>query len=297
MKRFFVFLFALLIVVTPTSCKNGGKGEKLNVVATTTMLYDLAKQIGGDCVNVYGLMNYGVDPHMYQASANDLSLLKNADVIIYNGLHLEGKMAELFENLKKTKTVICASDGVKKEKLIEVGKNLYDPHIWFDVSLWMDAAEYVGNNFIVLDNKNAHVYYENLHYYLYELRKLDEYIKNKVAELPEDKRVLITAHDAFSYFGRAYGFEVLGLMGISTLTEASVNDVSNLADFIVKNQVKAIFAETSVPEKSMAALADAVKGRGFSVDFSGKLYSDSIGEEGYINSFKKNVDTIVELLK
>ncbi len=278
--------------------------DTLNVVATTTMLADLSRIIGGDQIAVDGLMGPGIDPHLYQASAGDVTLMQRADIVVYNGLHLEGKMGEIFENLNRQGVyVIRIEDGLDKTVLLtsEDDPNVYDPHIWFDVTLWKQAAQFVADGFSSADPVHAELYGANLEQYLKELDELDAYIRGRVFELPEAQRVLITAHDAFRYFGQAYGFEVRGLQGISTAAEAGTADVSRLADFIVERQIKAIFIESSVPSKTIEALQAAVKAKGFDVSIGGELYSDSLGDaasgtESYIKTLRANIDTIVDAL-
>lgn len=279
--------------------------HKLNVVATTTMLADLSTVIGGERVTVDGLMGPGIDPHLYQASAGDVSLMQNADVVVYNGLHLEGQMGEIFENLSSQgPTVICIEKGLDKSKLLawESDSSIHDPHIWFDVSLWKEAAKTVAEGLSSADPEGKADYEANLESCLKELDETDSYIRSRTAELPQAQRVLVTAHDAFQYFGKAYGFEVRGLQGISTDAEAGTADVKDLADFIVQRQIKAVFVESSVPPKTIEALQAAVKAKGFDVAIGGELYSDSLGDapsgaDTYILTIKANIDTIVDALK
>ena len=277
----------------------------LNVVATTTMLNDLVSIIGGDSVKSVGLMGSGIDPHLYKASAGDVTKLLDADVVVYNGLHLEGQMGKIFESLnKQNKDVICAENGIDASKLLAdpVTPDAHDPHIWFDVTIWMDVATYVSTRLSEIDPANAENYKSNLEAYMVELKDLDQYIKDRVAELPEAQRVLITAHDAFHYFGNGYNFEVKGLQGISTEAEAGTADVSTLATFIADNKIKAIFVESSVPRKNVEALQAAVSAKGFDTVIGGELYSDSLGDattghDTYITTCKANVDTIIDALK
>ena len=279
--------------------------DKLNIVATTTMLADLVSSIGGERVTVNGLMGPGIDPHLYQASAGDVSLMQKADVVVYNGLHLEGKMGEIFENLSNQgSAVICIEKGLDESRLLawEDDNSIHDPHIWFDVSLWKDAAKTVAKGLTDADPNGKADYEANLDAYLKELDETDTYIRGRADELPEKYRVLVTAHDAFQYFGKAYGFEVRGLQGISTDAEAGTADVSDLANFIVERQIKAIFVESSVPPKTIEALQAAVKAKGFDVSIGGELYSDSLGDaqsgsDTYILTVKANIDTIVDALK
>lgn len=302
-RRLSCLAMALLTMVcfTAAGCgREAAEAKGLSVVTTTTMLYDLARQIGGDRVTVSGLMGSGVDPHQYRASAGDIAKMQNARVVMHNGLHLEGKMGDVFRSLEN-KTVICVSDGIDESLLIKNGE-VYDPHIWFDVSLWKLAAEETMRGFCQADPDSEEYYRGRLEDYLKELDELEEYIKEKTAELPENERVLITAHDAFGYFGRAYGYEVRGLQGISTVTEAGAADVSALADFIADNKIKSVFVESSLPVKNIEALREAVRARGFETALGGSLYSDSIGDEKsgtdtYTAAFRKNIDTVTEGLK
>ncbi len=295
----------LLSACTAPAANTNSSEHKLNIVATTTMLADLSRTIGGDRVTVNGLMGPGIDPHLYQASAGDVSLMQKADAVVYNGLHLEGKMGEIFENLTgSSPAVICIENGLEKSTLLNVeeGSSTYDPHIWFDVSLWKSAAKTVAQGLSEADPDGKTDYERNLDTYLQELEEADQYIRSRTAELPEEQRVLITAHDAFQYFGRAYGFEVHGLQGISTDAEAGTSDVSSLADFIAERRIKAIFVESSVPPKTIEALQAAVKARNFDVSIGGELFSDSLGDEKsgadtYILTVKANIDTITDALK
>lgn len=290
---------------SPTVNTNPTEASQLNIVATTTMLADLCTVIGGERVTVDGLMGPGIDPHLYQASAGDVSLMQKADVVVYNGLHLEGKMGEIFESLSgQGQAVICIEEGLEESKLLawETDSSVHDPHIWFDVSLWESAAKTVADGLSKADSDGKSDYNSNLDAYLKELEETDTYIRSRAAELPEEQRVLVTAHDAFQYFGKAYGFEVRGLQGISTDAEAGTADVSDLANFIVERQIKAIFVESSVPPKTIEALQAAVKAKGFDVAIGGELYSDSLGDADsgagtYTLTVKANIDTIVDALK
>lgn len=303
MKRIITLVILLLII----GCGKEAKKEngKLNVVTTTTMITDLVKNIGGDKIEVKGLMGSGVDPHLYKASEGDVSKLFNADVVIYNGLHLEGKLEEVFEKMKhQNKNTIVVSDVIDKNNLIgsELFASNYDPHIWFDINNWLKTTNYVAEKLGEIDVENAAFYKEKAKIYLDELTALNNEITIKISELPEEKRILVTAHDAFNYFGRQHKFNVVGLQGLSTATEAGVQDVQKLAKFIIENKVKAIFVETSVPKRTIEALQAAVKSKGQEVVIGGTLYSDALGnagtEEGtYLGMYKANVHTIVEALK
>ncbi|AZO96784.1 manganese transporter [Halocella sp. SP3-1] len=293
----------VLLAVWGASKSKISSSEKYKVVTTTTMLTDLTSVIAGDLIEVKGLMGPGIDPHLYKASAGDVVKMRDASMVIFNGLHLEGKMGEIFENLReKNKFVIEIAENIDEKELICLGEELYDPHIWFNVLLWKDAAVAVCNGLVELDAQNKEFYTENLEKYLKELDTLHKYVLERIKEIPKESRILITAHDAFAYFGNTYGFEVKGLQGISTASEAGTRDVRQLAEYIVEKQIKAIFVESSVPKKNIEALQEAVAARGFKVEIGGELYSDSLGSPGteaetYIGTVKSNVDTIIDALK
>ena len=293
------------MLVVSCGKKTNKVSNKLNVVTTTTMITDLVKNIGRDKLVVNGLMGAGVDPHLYKASEGDVSKLFNADVVIYNGLHLEGKLEEVFEKMQhQNKKTIVVSDVINKKNLIEseLFASNFDPHIWFDLNIWTKITSYVTEKLAEIDGKNADFYQQNAKEYLQKLETLNKEVEIKINELPIEKRILVTAHDAFNYFGRLHQFNVVGLQGLSTATEAGVQDVQKLAKFIIKNKVKAIFIESSVPKRTIEALQEAVKSKGQEVIIGGTLYSDALGnagtEEGtYVGMYKANVDTIVNALK
>lgn len=300
-------LLLICIVLLLNSCKAKEKevNEKLQIVTTTTMITDLVKNIGGDKVDVNGLMGTGVDPHLYKASEGDVSKLFNADVIIYGGLHLEGKLEDVFEKMRhQNKITIAVADAIEKNKLIssELFASNYDPHIWFDISNWEKITVYLVSKLSNLDSKNAAIFQANGEVYLKKLAILKTKINVIIDALPVEKRVLVTAHDAFNYFGKAYQFEVVGLQGLSTATEAGVQDVQKMASYIIEHEVKAIFVESSVPRRTIEALEEAVKSKGHEVRIGGTLYSDALGNDGtqegtYVGMYEYNVKTIVNALK
>ncbi len=271
--------------------------NKMSVVTTIGMIGDVAANIGGARVDVYSMMGAGVDPHLYKAKAGDLTRLSRADLILYNGIHLEAKMGDVLEKLSKTQNIKAIEDGISEDILIIVDQ-AHDPHIWFDVSNWMLASKVILEALIKTDPSGETYYRKNYATYLKKLEDLDRYTKEKAMTIPEERRILITAHDAFNYFGRAYGFEVRGLQGISTVDEAGTSDVRKLADFIAENQIRSLFVESSVSPKSIKALQAAVKSRGWDVEIGGELYSDAMGNAGtfegtYIGMVTHNIDTIV----
>ena len=316
MARFLPSIAAILLLTglgSHLSCNRAGQqddkktpaGEpKLRVVATTTMITDLLKALGGDHVQVTGLMGPGVDPHLYKARAGDVGRMGRADVIFYNGLHLEGKMAEIFEQMRRrgAKT-LAVTDCIDRDRLLSPPefKGAYDPHVWFDVTFWHKVAGHVADTLIDADTEHADDYRSSCQAYQKKLAALHEYVKSQAAKVPQDKRVLITAHDAFSYFGRAYGFEVRGLQGISTAAEAGAADVRKLAAFIATRRIPAVFVESSVPARNIEAVQAAVRAKGFAVRIGGELFSDALGsadtpEGTYLGMVRHNIDTIVRSL-
>jgi manganese/zinc/iron transport system substrate-binding protein len=299
-------ILILCVFISLFNCKNEKQDNgKLNVVTTTSMITDLVKNIGGEHINLEGLMGSGVDPHLYKASEGDVTKLANADIIFYNGLHLEGKLVDVFEKMgSQTKTPIALAEEIDKSTLIgsDYFASNYDPHVWFNISYFKQFANKVTSVLSEKDSKNKVTYIENEKNYLAKLDVLQRNIKAFIELLPAEKRILVTAHDAFNYFGKNYGFEVVGLQGLSTATEAGVQDVQKLAAFIIEKKVKAIFVESSVPKRTIQALEAAVKSKGHEVSIGGTLYSDALGNAGtfegtYIGMFEYNVNTIVNALK
>lgn len=299
-KYIFIVTMSLLLF----NCKNSKQTNgKLNVVTTTTMITDLVKNIGGEHINIQGLMGSGVDPHLYKASEGDVTKLANADIIFYNGLHLEGKLVEVFEKMKSKKTIAIA-DALDKNTLIgsEYFASNYDPHIWFDIDYWKQATQFVVKTLSEQIPENKAAFEANGNAYIEKLDVLKTKVESAIATLPKEQRILVTAHDAFNYFGKAFNFKVVGLQGLSTATEAGVQDVQKLSAFIIENNVKAIFVESSVPKRTIEALQAAVKSKDHDVTIGGTLYSDALGDdetiEGtYIGMFEYNVNTIVNALK
>lgn len=278
--------------------------RKIRVVATIGMITDIVQNVGGERVEVEGLMGPGVDPHLYKASESDVSRLDQADVIFYNGLHLEAGLSGVLERMNDMgRPTVAVTNGIDRSSLLAPAEfeGAYDPHVWFDVTLWMEAVQYVRDTLVALDPGSADRYQANAEGYLQALEELHAYVTTQAETIPEEQRVLVTAHDAFNYFGRAYGFEVRGLQGISTETEASTADVQVLSNFIVDRQIPAIFIESSVPQRTVEAVQAAVKSRGFDVQIGGELFSDAMGNPGtpegtYVGMVRHNIDTIVSAL-
>lgn len=296
------------VLVVMAACGGGTAeptiGGKVKVVATTNIVGDLVRTIGGPQVEVEALMGPGIDPHLYKASAGDVRRMSSAEAIFYSGLHLEGKMSEVLERMgERGVRTVAVAECVPEEDLISSMSfsGLHDPHVWFDIGLWSQTIGCVAEMLADLDPDHADAYRERAASYVDELVALDGWVRERVEDLAPEQRVLVTAHDAFGYFGRAYDFEVRGLLGVSTASEAGTSDVQNLAGFIVEREIPAIFVETSVPPRYVQALQEAVRARGFGVEIGGSLYSDALGNPGtpaatYAGTVRANVETIVTAL-
>lgn len=283
---------------------NESSTETIHVTTTTGQVADVVKNVGGDKVEVTSLMGPGVDPHLYQASQGDIKKLNDSDMIFYNGLHLEGKMGEIFEKMSKDKATIAVADSIPEDMLLgaDDDSNAHDPHVWFNIQAWTHVVDAVEEELSKKSPENEDLFKENAANYKKELEEMDQYAKEQIQTIPEESRVLVTAHDAFAYFGHAYGLEVMGLQGLSTDSEYGLKDVQGLVDILVERKIKAVFIESSISEKSISAVVEGAKKQGHEVVIGGELFSDAMGEEGteqgtYIGMFKHNVDTIVSSLK
>jgi manganese/zinc/iron transport system substrate-binding protein len=300
-------IVAVAFAASVAGCGGGapaGREGPLRVVSTTGMIADAAREVGGAHVTVTGLMGPGVDPHLYKASEGDLERLGGADLILYNGLNLEGKMGDLLVRMSRDRATVPVSEGIPDTLLREPPEFLghYDPHIWFDVSLWGRAVERTRDALIEADPGHRDDYTARAAAYLDTLRALDAWVRLRIAEIPAERRVLVTAHDAFGYFGRAYGIEVVGLQGISTVSEFGLADVRRLVGLITSRRVKAVFIESSVPRRNVDAVVEGCRARGWNVQIGGTLYSDAMGSDGtpeghYVGMVRANVNTIVEALR
>jgi manganese/zinc/iron transport system substrate-binding protein len=268
------------------------------------MIQDAVANIAGEHADVVALMGPGVDPHLYKATHGDLERLTSADIIFYNGLHLEGKMGEIFEKLGRIKPVVAVAEKIPEEMLRKVPgfQGAYDPHIWFDVKLWAEAVKGISTFLQEYDSSHREEYRQRGEAYLKKLDSLHAAVTNSLQDIPATQRVLITAHDAFGYFGDAYKIEVRGLQGISTLSEFGLRDVTDLVNFIISRKVKAIFVETSVSQKSIEAVLQGCREKGWNVKIGGTLFSDAMGNAGtpegsYVGMVNANVRKIVESLK
>lgn len=291
--------------LTLCSCKwEQGEGENIfRITTTTNILADGVRALVRDSAEVTPLMAIGVDPHLYKASQRDLDLLFDADLVLFHGLHLEGKMVEVLEKFGRTNEVIDQGKLVPSEELLMDPNysNSVDPHIWFDVDLWKKAMTGIARELVIRKPEWKDYVEQNLLAYQNTLDSLDSATRSEIRSITNKGQVLITAHDAFSYFGKAYGIEVKGLQGLSTLSEPGLRDVSDLVSFIIENNIKAIFVEQSISPKALEAVVQGCRRRGHTVRLAGPLYTDSLGEpEGkagtYVGMVQTNVRTIVENL-
>ncbi len=274
------------------------------IVATVGMISDIVSQVAGDRAEVAGLMGEGIDPHLYKPTRTDIAKLMKADVIFYNGLMLEGKMADaLVRAATSGKRVYAVTELLDEQYLMEPEdmEGHYDPHVWMDPSAWAKSVEVVRDKLIEFDPAGEQVYTDNADDTIERILELHAYAEKVLATVPEGERVLVTAHDAFNYFGRTFGYEVVGIQGISTESEAGVQDIENLVDLLVTRNVKAVFVESTVSQRNINALVAGAKARGHSVVVGGELFSDAMGEPGtyegtYLGMIDHNATTIAKAL-
>ncbi len=281
-----------------------GEPGRIMIATTTNVITDLVENIGGDRVQVTGLMGPGVDPHLYRPSAGDLKRLQGADLVFYNGLDLEGKMGDIFVKIGREGTPVWAvSENIPPESLLSLdAEGHFDPHVWWSALLWMEAARVVEAGLSRHDPQNSGAYQDNLERYLLDLEELHEYGTDRIGSIPPGQRVLVTAHDAFQYLGHAYGLEEMAIQGWSTDSEAGIREIQNMADIITDRKIKAVFVESSVSPATIEALGAAVRDRGHDIAIGGQLFSDAIGGQGtpegtYVGAFRHNVDIIVRALQ
>ncbi len=300
--------------VLSTSCQKkseaadgsgNGPGEyPYQATATVGMIADIVRNVAGDKAKVEGIISEGVDPHVYKPTRADVVSLSNADIVFYNGLMLEGKMGDvLIRVARKGKPVHAVTEVIldKGDYVMTDEQEHYDPHVWMDVQGWIKATDVVASALADYDKVNADFYKTNAENYKAELVKLDAYAKKVIASIPEKQRVLVTAHDAFNYLGRAYGLEVRGIQGISTESEAGVKRIETLVAYLSENGIPAVFVESSVSQKNVMALVEGAKARGHDVRIGGELFSDAMGATGtyegtYIGMIDHNVTTIARAL-
>jgi manganese/zinc/iron transport system substrate-binding protein len=298
-----LFFLTLLILASCGNTANPSGGKK-KIVVTTGMVGDAVKNLVGNIAEVEVLMGAGVDPHLYKASQGDMEKLSKADIIVYNGHHLEGKMTEVFEKMRRNKPVIPLAELVHENRYqrAQEGSNVIDPHIWMDIKSWSTGISNLREDLIDLFPNDSAKIESNHDYYQKELIKTDYQIELLMGSIPTNQKVIITSHDAFRYFGLNYGIEVKGLQGISTVSEYGLRDVSDMVNFIVNRKIKAVFIESSVSDKSLQAVIEGCAKKGHQVVIGGKLYSDALGAEGtpegtYCGMLLHNARTIQKALK
>jgi manganese/zinc/iron transport system substrate-binding protein len=276
----------------------------LNVVTTTGMVADLVRTVGGERVRVSQLMGEGVDPHLYKATRSDMSAMLGADAVFYNGLLLEGKLSDALVRIATSgKPVFAVTELIEESSLLqpEGAEGHFDPHVWMDPRAWAKAVEVVRDKLAERDSAGAATFRANAANLQRDIEALDAYAERVLQSVPAERRVLVTAHDAFNYFGRRYGFEVLGIQGVSTESEAGLKQIESLVDLLVKRKIPAVFVESTIPDRSVRALIAGAKAKGHAVTIGGELYSDAMGKPGtyegtYVGMIDHNVTTIARAL-
>lgn len=296
--KYFLLLFAMSFITS--GCAPEGEPK---VVTTIGMLGDIVQTVGGDCIEVEVMMGPGIDPHLYKASASDVKTLQNADIIFYSGLHLEGQLGEVFEGLQNKRPVIAVAErAVSDEDIIKTDDTYgVDPHVWMNASLWAQTVDVIAEELSTLKPDCTEAIAERANAYKPQLEALHSWTQESIATIPEEQRILVTAHDAFSYYSQAYGIDVAGIQGISTEAEAAIADIRDTVDTIVERTVPAIFVESTINPRAIEAVKQAAEDRGHTVEVGGQLFSDAMGEAGtangtYIGMIYSNTETITEAL-
>ncbi|MEZ6035601.1 MAG: zinc ABC transporter substrate-binding protein [Planctomycetaceae bacterium] len=302
----------LLLAVLLSGCQDtadssasqaAGTAQKINVLATVGMVADLVKQIGGDHTSVKQLMGSGVDPHLYKATRDDMQQIMSVDIVFSSGLMLEGRLQDTLEKVSAKRPVFAITSRLPAEMLLapDGGTGHPDPHVWMDVAAWASCVDVIVDSLSELDAQHADAFRANAALLREQLQALHEYGLSSIASIPQSNRILVTSHDAFSYFGRAYGLEVVGVQGLSTESEAGLQRINELVDLLVERKVSAVFVESSVPRKNILALIDGAKSRGHDVKVGGELYSDAMGAEGtyegtYVGMLDHNITLVTRAL-
>jgi len=280
----------------------------INVVATVGMVADIAENVGGDHITIQQLCGAGVDPHLYKPTRDDIVKIVNADIVFYSGLALEGKLADTLSKTAREKRVVPVTDNLSQVVLLRpegnqqhAGSEVWDPHVWMDVSAWSRCVQKVADDLSTFDPKHKQEYLTNAAAYQQKLQKLHQYGLDSIATIPAGKRILITSHDAFNYFGRTYGLDVQGVQGLSTESESGLQRINQLVDLLVEKNVEAVFVESSVPRKNIQALVEGVNSKGRQIRIGGELYSDAMGSGGtyegtYIGMLDHNITLVTNAL-
>ncbi len=280
---------------------NEPHSDRIQIVTTISQIGEPIEVIGGDRVDVESLMGPGVDPHLYKATQGDINTLQDADIILYNGLHLEGNMGEVFANMSANNTIVSLGESLDKEKFLMDEEGAIDPHIWFDVDLWKEALDVAVEELKQFSPEDADYFEENKQMYFSKLDELKKEAVEKISSIPEEQRVLVTAHDAFGYFGRMNDIEVIGLQGLSTEDEVGLSDIGSTVQLLIEKKVPAVFIESSINQSSIRAVIDGASKEGLEVTLGGELFSDAMGAKGteegtYLGMYHHNVNTIYKSL-
>ena len=297
-----LFLFIqLLVLVQPVEASYSGK-YPYKVGTTVGMVADIVKQVAGEKAKVTSIIGTGVDPHLFNPTRSDVAVLIKSDIVFYVGLLLEGQMSDILVKVSRKRPVYAVTELLDKSYLIQDPESdHHDPHVWMDVKGWMNAVEVVADALIEFDPNNAEYYSNNSKTYLKKLEDLNVYANKVMSSIPDPQRIMVTAHDAFRYMGRAYGIEVMGIQGISTESEAGLKDINRIVDVLVRRNIPAVFVETSVSDKNVKALIEGAQSRGHVVKIGGSLFSDAMGKAGtyegtYMGMIDHNVTTIARAL-
>lgn len=308
-KGFLITTFVLILSLMISACssdvgdsKSNASGEKINIVTTIAQIADPISVIGGDRVYVQSLMGPGVDPHLYNATQGDIKKLESGDVVFYSGLHLEANMVKVFEEIGKNIPVLAIGESIPEDKLLKDEGGAIDPHIWFDIDLWKQALDAATEVLKKASKDDADYFEANKKKYFDELDALKKEAQEKLTQIPKEKRVLVTAHDAFGYFGRMHDIQVVGLQGLSTEDEISLSDIDDTIKILVQYKVPAVFVESSVNPASINAVIEGAKKQGLDVKVGGELYSDAMGDAGtvegtYLGMYRHNVNIIYNALR
>ncbi|NGP44793.1 zinc ABC transporter solute-binding protein [Bacillaceae bacterium SIJ1] len=309
LRWFKLFIPALLLFLaacggaaSETSGETSGD-QPISIVTTIAQIGEPLQDIGGDLVSVKSIMGPGVDPHTFQATQSDIATLSKADIVFYGGLNLEGQMNEVFEQIGASIPVVAVSESIPKDQLLDdpEAAGAPDPHVWFDIDLWKIALESAVDELKEYAPEHAETFEQNKVAYFESLDELKNESQELLTKIPEEKRYLVTAHDAFNYFGRAFDIDVIGLQGLSTEDEIGISDIEDTVDTIVEAKVPAVFIETSVSEKNINSVIEGAKSKGLEVQLGGELFSDAMGEAGtakgtYLGMYRHNVETIASAL-
>lgn len=273
--------------------------DSIQIVTTIAQIGEPIEVIGGNRVEVKSLMGPGVDPHLYKATQGDIMTLQNADIILYNGLHLEGNMGEIFTKLQESKTTLAVGETIDEARLLKDENGATDPHIWFDLDIWKDALNSATELLKEYSPENADYFEQNKQNYFNKIEELKADATERLSSIPKEQRVLVTAHDAFGYFGRMFDIEVVGLQGLSTEDEVGLSDIQSTVDLLIEKQVPAVFVESSINQNSIQAVIEGASKAGLKVELGGELFSDAMGEAGtnegtYLGMYQHNVDVIYQ---